>query len=42
MLHALFYKEGVVLIGVFWGFQRRGSCRLRETTTTTEILSRAE
>lgn len=34
MLHALFFKElvvGVILIVVFWGFQRRRSFRFRET-----------
>ena len=43
MLHALFFKElvvGVILIVVFWGFQRRASCRFRETKKKN--LSRAE
>ena len=38
MLHALFFKElvvGVILIVVFWGFQRRASCRFRETKKKT-------
>ena len=42
MLHALFFKEllvGVILIGVFWAFQRRVSCRFRETKKN---LSRVE
>ena len=40
MLHALFFKElvvGVILIGVFWGFQRRASCRFRETNNQKKL-----